>query len=523
MKTQTIPTLATALSLATCCTLFAADPDAKKPKTAGEAEAAVVSKTAVEDKTAGEAKAGQGAAVKPKAESEKAVSDPGKPQPAAPTTHTLKRGLFEIKVELPGVFDAVKATPISLAPEEWSSLSVLDAVPHGKEVKQGEVIARLETEKLEEAIAKAELAQPLSQLALKLAELELAELEKSTPLNLASSRRAKMQAEEDLAYFEKTDRRQREKSAQQNLRQTTQYLSYAKEELDQLQKMYAADDLTEETEEIIVTRAKNSVEDAQFRVEATKLSTNRTLSTTLPRELQSLRDQVQSSAIAWEKSSQSLPQALKKKRLEVEKMKLDQQEDDKRLQDLKKDLASFVVKAPHDGIVYYGADQRGKWDTAVMVEKKLVPGGKLMPHEVFMTLAQSQPLQVEVSIPENKLSFLKQGMAAKITPTADPEASFKGKLASLNRVPLTGGGFPGTVAIEGGAGGLYPGMSCEVLFEIYKNEQALTIPKKALGEENGKSFVRLEDGKKREVETGRSDGKTVEVLSGLKEGDTVKW
>lgn len=505
MKTQPNPTLVAAIFLATCVSLSAADPAAgKKPESAVEA------------------KAEQGTTAKPKPAPGKDAPVSGEPQATAPTTHTLKQGLFEIKVELPGVFDAMKATPISLAPKEWGSLSVLNAAPHGADVKKGAVIARLETEKLEEAIQQAELAQPLSELALKLAELELAELEKSTPLNLASSQRAKMQAEEDLAYFEETDRGQRQKSAEQNLRQATQYLSYAREELDQLQKMYAADDLTEETEEIIVTRAKNSVEDAQFRVESTKLSTGRTLKTTLPREYQSLRDRVQSSAIAWEKSSQSLPQALKKKRLEVEKMKLDQKEGDKRLESLKQDLASLVVKAPHDGVVYYGADQRGKWDTAAVVEKKLVPGGKLMPHEVFMTLVQSQPLQVETSIPEDKLSLLKQGVFAKITPSADPGASLQGELASMSRVPLASGGFAGTVRIVDGTDGLYPGMSCKVLFEVYKNEQALTVPEKALSKEDGKSFVHLKDGKKQEVETGRSDGKMVEILSGLKAGDTVK-
>lgn len=139
-----------------------------------------------------------------------------------------------------------------------------------------------------------------------------------------------------------------------------------------------------------------------------------------------------------------------------------------------------------------------------------------------MTLVQNQPLQVETSIPEDKLSLLKKGVFAKITPAADPEASLKGELASMSRVPLASGGFAGTVGIADGTEGLYPGMSCKVLFEVYRNEQALTVPEKALSKEAGKSFVHLEDGKKQEVETGRSDGKMVEVLSGLKAGDTVK-
>ncbi|MFK5920850.1 MAG: efflux RND transporter periplasmic adaptor subunit [Verrucomicrobiota bacterium] len=441
---------------------------------------------------------------------------------ASPTTHTLKKGLFEVKVELTGIFDAVKTSPIRLAPKQWNSMSVVKAAAHGEEVKKGDLILQLKTEKLEKAIKQAELARPLADLSLSLAVLDLIEAKKSTPLSLDSRQRSMLHSEEDLAYFEKTDRPQREKSARENLKQNTQYLSYAREELDQLQKMYDADDITEETEQIIVTRAKNSVEGAQFRVESSKLSTARTLATTIPREHESLKRRVQSAAISWDKYSKSLPQALKKKQLEVDKMKRDQKELAEQLGNMKKDLQSFSVKAPHDGIVYYGANVRGKWATATLAEKKLAPGGKLMPHEVFMTVVQSQQLQVQTSIPENKLSLLKKGLKAKITATAAPDAPLQGQLSSMNRVPLTSGGFPGTLEITSETKGLYPGMSCKIQIEIYKNNKALTVPKKAVRKENEKSFVTLKNGKKQEVKTGRTDSKLIEILSGLKEGDTIK-
>ncbi len=452
-----------------------------------------------------------------KASSSKAVDKtPG------PTTHTLKKGLFEIKVELTGIFDAVKTSPIRLAPKQWNSMSVVKAAAHGEEVKKGDLILQLETEKLEKAIKQAELARPLADLTLSLAELDLIEAKKSTPLNLTTRQRTLLHSEEDLAYFEKTDRPQREKSAKENLKQNTQYWSYAKEELDQLQKMYDADDITEETEQIIVTRARNSVEGAQFRVESSKLSTARTLKTLLPREHDKLKNRVQSSAITWDKYSKSLPQALAKKQLEVDKMKRDQKELAEQLGNMKKDLQSFSIKAPHDGIVYYGANVRGKWATATLAEKKLAPGGKLMPHEVFMTVVQSQQLQVQTSIPENKLSLLKKGLKAKITATAAPDAPLQGQLSSMKRVPLTTGGFPGTLEITSKTKGLYPGMSCKIQIEVYKNDKALTVPKKAVRKENGKSFVTLKNGKKQEVQTGRTDSKLIEILSGLKEGDTIK-
>ena len=56
-----------------------------------------------------------------------------------------------------------------------------------------------------------------------------------------------------------------------NLKSSEQYLAYAAEELNQLKKMYEADDLTEETEEIILQRAQNQYDRAKFSLEAAKI------------------------------------------------------------------------------------------------------------------------------------------------------------------------------------------------------------------------------------------------------------
>ena len=56
-------------------------------------------------------------------------------------------------------------------------------------------------------------------------------------------------------------------------------LNYEQDELTQLEKMYEADDLTEETEEIVLKRQRNSVEFAEFSLESARLSRDRTVPT----------------------------------------------------------------------------------------------------------------------------------------------------------------------------------------------------------------------------------------------------
>ena len=60
-----------------------------------------------------------------------------------------------------------------------------------------------------------------------------------------------------------------------SLKSSEQYLAYAAEELNQLKKMYEADDLTEETEEIILQRAQYQYERAKFSMKQLKLETKR--------------------------------------------------------------------------------------------------------------------------------------------------------------------------------------------------------------------------------------------------------
>ena len=50
------------------------------------------------------------------------------------------------------------------------------------------------------------------------------------------------------------------------------YLEYQKEELRQLEKMYGADDLTEETEEIVLKRQRDAVELAIFSLQRARTS-----------------------------------------------------------------------------------------------------------------------------------------------------------------------------------------------------------------------------------------------------------
>lgn len=67
------------------------------------------------------------------------------------------------------------------------------------------------------------------------------------------------------------------------------------------------------------------------------------------------------------------------------------------------------------------------------------------------------------------------------------------------------------------------GMTANVEFLVEKKENILVVPKSAISEREGASFVTLMAGGRqhRRIETGITDGKLVEVVRGLEQGDRV--
>jgi HlyD family secretion protein len=450
-----------------------------------------------------------------------------KPAPSTPPiTHTIAKGALKAKAQFDAVFESVEMAPVKLETKAWTDLTVLEAVAHGARVKKGETLVKLDTEKLVEQIKELEQDQPGAVIALDTAVAELANLEESTPLKLDTAKRTYRIANEELAYFESTGRSQREKNSKFNLKSAEQRLENAKEELQQLEKMYKADDLTEETEEIILKRQKFAVEAAELGLESSKLLNERDFKTLIPREYETLKaakkDQDQSFAL----SEQTLPKALSKKRLDLDKLKRDQKKSEKKLADLKKDLEGMSITAPMGGMVYYGACENGKWTSGGSFIKKLLPTGKLSANEVFITIVNPEKLQLRAVATEADLANLKSGLKGTATPVSAPDKKLQVKLEEIGFIPQPGGGFEAILSFQKESGlRLMPGMNAKVSLGESSHTDTLLAPKDSVFTDGKKHVVYLpkEDAKpeKRVVKIGENDGKMVEILDGLAEGDKI--
>jgi len=444
--------------------------------------------------------------------------------PKSVSFHEVKRGPFELKVKLPGTVESTLEIPVEMDLKRWADMTVVKAVPHGTRVKKGDVLIELDTKNLKQKIEEMKVDMPLKELELSSAELELGNAEKSTPLALEKASREKMQAEEDLAHFEDQSRPMRDRAAKEEVKEAVESLAYAEEELKQLKKMYEQDDLTEETEEIILRRSEYTVGRLRWMLEQTEARSARVLDTLLPREHESLKTNLALQEISWRAGEKSMRDGLEKKRLETTAKRRELEELRKSLTEHEEDLAAMKVCAPQSGIVYYGMSQRGKWTTASVVEKKLIPGGKLAMREIVMTVVDPAKVQVRLQLSEDQLRGIAAGQVGTVQLKWKPDFKFNAKVDSVLHVPYADKTFDGIVSLEIPEGGptLLPGMTASAEVRVYEKKDAIAVPVAAVKKEGDKETVTLKGGKITPVKTGRVSGEKIEIIEGLKEGDVIE-
>jgi len=287
---------------------------------------------------------------------------PDKSDHPKPATVKVEKGPLTAAVTLKGLTEAKHAAELSVRLKAWSGpLLVAKAVAHGTAVKAGEVLIEFDTDKIDHALRDARQERDLAELNIRQAEEELPVLERQLPIDLAAAERGDTQAREDLKRFTDIEKPFALLAADFELRVVNYYLEDAKDELKQLQKMYRNKDLTEETEEIILKRYRQRVEQMEFYVKQEKLLIEKILKVDLPRREQTVIENAAKAALNLEKSRNVQPLTVRQKALALAKLRYDNDRAKERLRELEQDRAAMTVKAAADGLAYHGRYVRGQW------------------------------------------------------------------------------------------------------------------------------------------------------------------
>ena len=446
---------------------------------------------------------------------------------ADPETYTVTSAPFRMELSVNGVLESTKAAPMRADTKSWTSLKIKTIVPEGTVVKQGQPLVWFETNKLDHKLRNDQYAIQLSKFSLDEALMAGRQLNDTVPLDRALAERSFRNAQEDLKYFLETDRERRLLSADFSIKMSMASLENAKEELKQLEQMYKEDELTEESEEIILKRARRMVESSQFSLESTRLRSARIKESTLPRELEQLRDQAQREELTLAKTLATLKTAQVKQSLELNKLQHGYAKQKQDLDDLMADRKRMILKSPMAGVVYHGKCQRGKWSGGgAGATRQLNDGASATGTQVLITVVDPQALIVRVDLPENALQFVRAGLSGTFKPTGFPHLAVPVETASVSLVPLAADKYDCQLKMTRKPNAsLMPGMTGRITFHSERNKQAISVPANAVFEDDGTShvYVAPKDGPavRRDVVAGREFAGKREILKGLQAGESI--
>jgi HlyD family secretion protein len=469
---------------------------------------------------------------KPAAKDEKKPA--AKPEAKKRKTHKVETKRMKIDVPLDGVFVASKMTEVPLRPEAWAEFEIEDVVEHGAKVHKGEQLIKFDDKKINEAIQDLELDQRLSELMISRSEEEMPRMEKTLKMDFADAERTDKNAKEDFKRYNETDRPMAVKSAEFMLRYYNFMLDYEKDELNELEKMYKADDLTEETEEIVLKRQKNAVEFAQFSVENAKIDSEEMIKVRIPRMDIRLKEALDRAALAKARAQMALNTDLNRARYELEQRKKLRTKSLDRHTKLLGDKELMEIESPADGIVFYGQCVNGRWSDTPSLINRYKPKNNVTSSPAIMTIVETRPLYVTSTVDEAKRPEVSDGQKIKVTLPAEGSDRVNGDVKSISPIPVSTGKYEINFNVEQDQipKWVVPGTSCKVAINVYDNKDALVVPKKAVHtdkDDPDKQYVWLvtdpddEDAKpeRRNVKLGKRKDEDVEILKGLKKGDVI--
>jgi len=357
----------------------------------------------------------------------------------------------------------------------------------GDVVKKGQVLARLQTDGLQLAVAQAKTA--LSQVEIAQTQTEVAYTQAKVALEAAKYDLDRME-DVDEAKDKVTEAERRKQFTEANLQ-----ASFAFNDSNVTSFLLREVGLAE----IDILNAKKELADLLEKDRYTTLKV----------------DDVALKVAQVDAAEQSLTQAektMKHASVSVESAQ-------KSLEYAQKQLEEATIICPIDGLVITVNGREGDY----------VAGASSASNPVFYIIDPAS-IEVNAEIDEVDIPNVKLDQKALVSMDASPDKAFEGKVTYISMVPIQK--QAGVVAYEVKIKAvtkpeieLRVGMSTSVDIVVNESQNVLMVPNKAIKRDELKTaYVEIVNGEKTEklpVTLGVSDGTNTEILSGIKEGDML--
>jgi HlyD family secretion protein len=420
-------------------------------------------------------------------------------EPEEPTLETATVSQGDITLTASGSGELIPAQELELSFRTGGRLAEV-LVETGDQVAEGDLLARLETDALERAVAEADVE-------LQIAQLELADVrEGASEAEIADAEAALRDAQTQLtlaydAYQDATDAAEDDavEAAKENYDWWVSYYQkqkalYEKGKISKTEHDWAMAAMIEAEEkwqraineaQVEQTQASKSLEQAKNAVTQAK------------EDLELLK-------------SEPLTDTLMEAEMNVDQALLAREE-------AQASLEAAQLCAPFSGTVMDVAAE---------------PGDRVGTDTTILTLAEMQEPLLRFWLEESDMGNVAVGNQVNVTFEGLPDYTFTGKVVRVDPVLVT---VDGTTAVQSQARlnlgdqnvTLLSGMTADVEVISAETRNALLVPVEALEEtSDGRYVVSVvkADGEleEREVEVGLKDAVNAEILSGLELGETVR-
>lgn len=158
-------------------------------------------------------------------------------------------------------------------------------------------------------------------------------------------------------------------------------------------------------------------------------------------------------------------------------------------------------------------------------DRNVIIGQVIAGGQTLMYIGDISSVYATVSVPQEELAKIKEGLAADISVDAYKNQIFNGTVSVINpSVDISSRVFQVKIKISNNDAQLKPGMFTKVQIKIGKPKKVIAVPMNAVVGSQGLYFAFVADGDKvirRQIEIGEIMGQSVEIKSGLKLGEKI--
>lgn len=438
---------------------------------------------------------------------------------SAPATVTVTKGPLGGTLDANGVLVPERYERVTIEFDAYrGKLEIVESAPEGRVVK-GQTLLRFDDEDYRRQLKSADRGLEIQRIGLEKAE-RLHRLSKaSQALKRDETKRALRFAQEALERFVSVERKLKEEDQAYGLKGRRISIQNMREELAQLESMYTEDDLTEETEEIVLKRNRRNMERMLESFERWKKRQDYRNALSLEREHESLELSLRKAKASFERLEATEGLDRKKAELDLANAFEGLRKAEEGFAKLRADGEKFTLKAPMAGMAVRGTFVGGSWK-GLGNHEAYEAGESMKAGQTPYTVVDESAMRVRTSVKEADLPFMKVGAKATLTTalTGDDELSAEvGKIARYG----SGGSYAVILRVTAKDERLRAGLGAKATIERHDTSAVLSVPSSCVQSGKGGAFVFKADGTKVKVKTGKRVGERVEIVEGVDEGTAL--